>query len=256
MCSANALQPLLWPRRPSDRSGGDKRRVLIWRIQTQKSCQKDKRNHSLGDIQFWNWKTEKLLLQVASHKFHCKLYKKIKVPTVEKEMASWPRSRRRNILAIPFGSRTSGDKVRGGGGGAGARGRTRLSLWWCAGTRSGPGSRRCRSWSRGWWASARCSGRCCCVPATAGSSSRPYASPSSTGWWCARPAAARSPPCGWTRPACDASAGRSAPPLKQTGTQGHHGAHAVEIKFYTFQNIWPFAHWKITFETRHDDVKI
>lgn len=95
-----------------------------------------------------------------------------------------------------------------------------VSPWWCGGTRSGPWSRRCRSWSRGWWASARCSARCCCVPATAGSSSRRCESPSSTGWWSARPAAARSPPCGWRRPVCGASAGRSAPRL-QGAAQSH-----------------------------------
>lgn len=91
-----------------------------------------------------------------------------------------------------------------------------VSLWWCGGTRSGPWSHRCRSWSRDWWVNGRYSAQCCCVPETAGSSSRPCASPSSTGWWCAHRAAARSPLCGWTPPVCDASDGRSALPLKHT----------------------------------------
>lgn len=80
-----------------------------------------------------------------------------------------------------------------------------LSPWWCGGTRSGPWSRRCRSWSRGWWASGRCSERCYCGPVTVGSSSRLSGSPSSTDWWCAHLAAARSPLCGWTHPGCGAS---------------------------------------------------
>lgn len=113
-----------------------------------------------------------------------------------------------------------------------------LSLWWCGGTRTGPWSRRCRSWSRDWWASGRYSGRCCCVRGTAGFSSLPCESPSSTGWWCARPAAAHSPPCGWTRPECDASDGRSNPHLLQ---QTHHVTTHCCVFFYSSSPIIIFT---------------
>lgn len=92
----------------------------------------------------------------------------------------------------------------------------RISLWWFGGTRSAPWSHRCRSWSRGWWGSGRCIAQCYCVPATAGFCALPCASPSSTGWWCARLEAARNPPCGWTLLASCASDGRSARPLWTT----------------------------------------
>ena len=83
------------------------------------------------------------------------------------------------------------------------------SPWLTSGTKTAPWSRRCRSWSRGWWASARYSARCCCGPVRAGSGARPSSSPSSRGWWSSRRAAARSPPCGWRRPASGAPAVRS-----------------------------------------------
>lgn len=120
-----------------------------------------------------------------------------------------------------------------------------FSQWWCGGTRSGLWNHRCRSWSRGWWESGRCSVRCCCVPETAGSSSLQCASPSSTGWWCARPAAARSPQCGWTRPESGASVGRSAPLLRNTTNIMHNSdfwsnvrsTEFIYLFIYCFLNV-------------------
>lgn len=79
-----------------------------------------------------------------------------------------------------------------------------LSQWWCGDTRIGLWSRRCRSWSRGWWVSGRYSAQCYCGPRRAGSSSRLCVNPSSTSWWFSRPAAAHSPQCGWKHPECGA----------------------------------------------------
>ena len=98
-----------------------------------------------------------------------------------------------------------------------------LSLWWCGGTRSGPWSHRCRSWSPDWWASGQYSGQCCCGPGTEGSSSRPSASPNSTSWWCAHQAKGRSPLCGWTHPACGASGDHSSPHLWKEGQHWNTG---------------------------------
>ncbi len=76
--------------------------------------------------------------------------------------------------------------------------------WWCGDTRIVLWSRRCRSWSRGWWVSGRYSAQCYCGLMRAGFSSRPCVNPSSTSWWFARPAAAHSPPCGWKHTECGA----------------------------------------------------
>ncbi len=76
--------------------------------------------------------------------------------------------------------------------------------WWCGDTRIVLWSRRCRSWSRGWWVSGRYSALCYCGLMRAGFSSRPCVNPSSTSWWFARPAAAHSPPCGWKHTECGA----------------------------------------------------
>ena len=100
------------------------------------------------------------------------------------------------------------------------------SLWLTSGTKIVPGSHRCRSWSRGWWASAQCSARCCCGPGRAGSGARPCASPSSTGWWSSRRAAARSPLCGWRQPASGAPAARSSQRLSRDREVRGLGARA------------------------------
>lgn len=121
-----------------------------------------------------------------------------------------------------------------------------LSLWWCGGTRSEPWSRRCRSWSQDWWASGQCSAQCCCVPETAGFSSQLCESPSSTGWWYARLAAARNPLCGWTRPVCDASDAHSAPHLWQ---QAEHVAEVISpqrpLTFSQIRANSPHLNWEL-----------
>lgn len=80
-----------------------------------------------------------------------------------------------------------------------------LSQWWCDDTRIVLWSHRCRSWSRGSWASVRYSAQCYCGLVRAGSSSQLCVNPSSTSWWFVRPAAAHSPPCGWKHPECGVS---------------------------------------------------
>lgn len=161
-----------------------------------------------------------MILHQGKKRFFC---------TNSRRMYRWRHNRRRwyNDLLLSWW-RARGRRGRGlreGPANAGSSGGP--SPWSTSGTKTAPGSRRCRSWSRGWWASARCSARCCCGPGRAGSGARPSASPSSRGWWSFRPAAARSPPCGWTRPASGAPAVRSSQRLRRDREVKGPGARAT-----------------------------